>query len=164
MKSVHHHASVVIIESEEKPEFLFSLYDNTYPKVLYRGRVNLIGGNNNIEDNSPYDLLVRELKEEFRASQEEEADDSLIEILGKSHEKQKAKKFASQKDISFIKEGIIRTLKPFQDFHVKISSLEGFPSFTAIYSVFLSKLSTAVFACAKENIKKGNNITCEGNA
>ena len=159
---VHHHTSVVIIESQVKKEFLFSVYDNTYPKVLYRGRANLIGGNASAKDSSPYGVLVRELKEEFTILQEEAIDDNLIDILGKNPGPQRVKKFASRRDISLIKKGIIKNLSPFQDFLAKIPSLEGSPAFLAIYSVFLSRLPYNIFKCAKENIEKGKGVKCEG--
>lgn len=61
---VHHHACNLIIESEGGKEFLVDVYDDTYPRVTYRGRANLTGGNHNPDDYSPEKLLKREIEEE----------------------------------------------------------------------------------------------------
>lgn len=163
-KLIHHHASVVIIESEEGREFLFAMYDNTYPKVLYRGRANLIGGNASAEDNSPYDILLRELEEEFAIKKEKkfEIEEDLTDILGNKSKLKRIKKFANNNDIKNIKESILKSCVAFQDFLVEIPSLGGSPGFNAICSVFISRLPRAIFECARENTRKAKEITCEG--
>ena len=65
MVKVHHHASVVVIESEFGGRFLFGGYDKGYPVEVFRDAVNLIGGNHESLDVGPKDILLREIGEEF---------------------------------------------------------------------------------------------------
>ena len=69
MTRVNHHSSAVIIESEIGNEFLFSVYDNTYPTKCFRGAINLIGGNYEKEGSSPFFTLIRELRQELSSDQ-----------------------------------------------------------------------------------------------
>ena len=63
---VRDHSSVVILPSQNGNEFVFNVYDATYPRVEFRGAVNLVGGNLDPTDSSPRQLLERKLNEEFR--------------------------------------------------------------------------------------------------
>ncbi|HLC31291.1 MAG TPA: hypothetical protein VJK51_01350 [Candidatus Nanoarchaeia archaeon] len=59
------HPTNTIIYGKESGDFLFSLYDDTYPQVPYRLSANLIGGNPNDRDTSPLTTWRREMAEEF---------------------------------------------------------------------------------------------------
>jgi len=61
-------SSMLLVQEKNSQRFLLSQYDATHPKESYRLRVNLIGGAQEKKDKSPYDTLVRELKEEFSPS------------------------------------------------------------------------------------------------
>lgn len=64
-QKVRNHASVAVVLSERSGEFLFDRYTDTYRIPVWRGCINLIGGNQSFEDSSPRDIWEREVREEF---------------------------------------------------------------------------------------------------
>ncbi|TSC65491.1 MAG: hypothetical protein G01um101477_464, partial [Candidatus Doudnabacteria bacterium Gr01-1014_77] len=62
---VHRHGGVGIVSTYDRKKFLFGMYDSTYPKIKYRGSVNVLGGNFKFGDSSPFEIFKREINEEF---------------------------------------------------------------------------------------------------
>ena len=159
---IHHHCGVGIIESEKTQEFLFQVYDNTFPTVIYRGRINLIGGNHNPNDLSPKYLFEREIKEEFSITEKEEGwDSTLTDVVGEGSGPEKITKFASQSDMASIKDAVLQC-QPFKDFVLNIPSIQNKPIYDVIYSVFSSTIPQDVFELARKNILEEKSIKNEG--
>lgn len=164
VREVHHHVGVGIIESVKTREFLFGVYDDTYLKVRYQGRVNLIGGNHGPDDYSPWDLFQREINEEFAVKIEKpkEFDKSFVELFGKGMGTKTVRNFAKEEDIRTIRENILNNSEPFKDYFVIVPAMDGKPDYSVLYSVFFSKIIQDVFELARKNLYSGKNIKCEG--
>jgi len=143
---VDHHASVVIVESQERGKFLFVGYDGSYPVEEFRGHANLLGGNYELGDTSPRGLLERELTEEFDVREGEEGN------------------FAPRDQIYLMRDQILGNLRPFADFLIidPIVRSRKTQNRRAILSVFQSRMSARAFDYAEHNIGNGQNILTEG--
>lgn len=142
---INFHPSLVIIESEKTNELLMGVYDQTYPLMVFRGSVNLMGGNPNPNDKGPLEVLLRELNEEL-ASNHGEKD-----------------KFASKEDIKAIRLSITQKIVPFKDFFFKIKKIPGGrETHTTIGSVFYSNINQNAFEIARENLSRNKKIVSEG--
>ncbi len=148
-KPVDAHPSVLIAESEKKNEFLFSMYDNTYPRIAYRGALNLIGGNPT-KDFSPLETLVREVNEEFDPEEVKNPGNGKI--------------FAPFEDINLINNSLLLKAEPFADFYIRV--LKEIPGaskpYSAIFSAYITKIPQEVFEMARQHIKDGKKIVTEG--
>lgn len=144
------HPSVVVVRSLD--EFLFSIYDEGYPKKAYRLSANNIGGNPEPYDVSPENVLIKEIAEEFDPNHPVEK-----MYVGKVD-------WVSDKDIRFIRGGLLENIVPLQDFLViQKDVIEGANKpYQAIYSAFYTEVSPLVIENVKENIKMGKNIPTEG--
>lgn len=140
---IRHYASATIIESTKTNEFLFNEYNKTYRVKCLRGKLNLIGGNYEIGDNSPLDILKREIAEEF------------------SMTKQEKNLFALNRDIIFIRNSILRNITPYKDYLLTVPPIEG-TTYKALYSIFISKIPQDIFECARRNILNKKRIINEG--
>ncbi|MEK6933971.1 MAG: hypothetical protein AABW75_03785 [Nanoarchaeota archaeon] len=166
-REVSHHAAVAIIESENKKEFLFDVYGDNYAILDYHSRINLIGGNHNDEDISPWDIWKREIEEEFSLDDIEEKGENLT-IPGKSSRPKG--EFAPLEDILTIRNEIIKNARPYKDFYFETPSLRMFkdeeiiklPIGKCIYSVFLSSVNNDLFGEIKTYLREGKAIKQEG--
>lgn len=152
MRQVNHHAAVAIVFSEGSDEFLFDCYDDSYPMIDWRGRVNLIGGNLSETDLSPRGIWEREVEEEFCSHE-------LPEGLA-----------LSLRDRQAIAEDLVTHAKPFKDYVVWIPSLRFFSEkgvhwrqpLIVLHSVFKTFLSRDCFEKVRDSLKKGKGIKNEG--
>lgn len=152
MRQVNHHAAVAIVFSEGSDELLFDRYDDSYPMVDWRGRVNLIGGNLSEADLSPRGIWEREVEEEFCSSPLPE--DSAFSL----------------RDRKSIAEELVTHAKPFRDYVVSIPSLRFFSGkdvhwrqpLVVLHSVFETFLSRECFEKVRHSLKRGKRIKNEG--
>lgn|SRR3989344_2186749 len=146
-RRVDYHPSVLIAQSEMGGEFLFSIYDDTYPRAAYRGAANLIGGNPT-RDNSPLETLSREIGEEFN-----------FEEALKVH-----KICTSSEEIDTLRDSLIYKVKPFADFYIRV--LKEIPRaskpYSAIYSAYNTTISQKIFEMTRQNLKQGRKMVGEG--
>ncbi len=164
MKKIIRHASSVIIEAEKTGELLVSRYDETYPTKCFRGTINLIGGNYEKNDKSPLMILLREINQELSYDQRyiKNREESLKNIIGEWMPAQEIKSFASESDISLIKNEIISKIIPYKDYLCSFPSFEKKDEFCSLVSVFISKIKQDIFELARKNIKEGKSIKNEG--
>ncbi len=166
-RRVSHHAAVAIIESENRKEFLFDVYGDNYAILDYHGRINLIGGNHNYDDLSPWDIWKREIEEEFSLEETEEKGENLT-ITGKKEKSDM--EFAPIGKILAVRNEIIKNARPYKDFYFETPSLRMFkdkeiiklPIGKCIYSVFLSSVNNDLFGEIKTYIREGKAIKQEG--
>lgn len=152
MRQVNHHAAVAIVFSEGFDELLFDRYDDSYPMIDWRGRVNLIGGNLSKADFSPRGIWEREVEEEFCSLGLPE--DSALS-LG---------------DRKAIAENLVTHAKPFRDYVVWIPSLRFLSEkgvhwrqpLVVLHSVFETFLSRDCFEIVRDSLKNGKRIKNEG--
>ncbi len=144
------HPSVVVVR--EFNEFLFSVYDQGYPRKAYRLSANNMGGNPEPYDVSPERTLIKEIAEEFDPNHPVEKT-----FVGKVD-------WASDEDIRFIRNGLFSGLRPLQDFFVQQKEpIEGGNKpYTAIYSAFYSEVPFFIIEKVRENLRNGKNIPTEG--
>jgi hypothetical protein len=144
------HPSIVVVRSLN--EFLFSVYDEGYPRRAYRLSANNIGGNPEPYSVSPENVLITEISEEFDPNHPIEK-----AHIGKVD-------WASEEDIRFIRSGLLSRITPLQDFFVQQREVieGGNKPYTAIYSAFYSEVPLFIIENVKENLKNGKNIPTEG--
>ncbi len=165
IRDILHHVSLLIIESSDKKEFLIGVYDNTYPLEVFRKRVNLIGGNQHPEDQSPSEILEREIREEFciHTTEEKNIEEAIERTSGPGAGAHIPSNYASLEDIEKIRDAIITLYKPYADFLINVPYLKNKPPETsAIYSVYTADLPREIFECAKNNLNNGKSIKSEG--
>ncbi len=165
MRDILHHVSLLLIQSPNKKDFLLGIYDDTYPLESFRGRVNLIGGNQHSEDQSPRGILEREIQEEFliRTTEEKEIEEAISRTSGAGVGAPVPKKFAPLDDIEKIREALLDLFIPYGDFLITTPYLKNRPPETAaIYSVYSVVLSEEIFECAREHLAHGRAIKSEG--
>lgn len=158
-------ASQIIIESENKDEFLFMEYDETYPISIYRKKINLIGGGSELGDTSPKYAIEREIKEEFSSQPDFSKDITLIQVAGNDYTKQRIESFASENDIALAREAILYSMKPYKDFIVNIPAFPHGPlseNYMSLFSIFYSMLSKEIFECIRCNLSSGKSLVNEG--
>jgi hypothetical protein len=144
------HPSVVVVRSLD--DFIFSIYDEGYPRQAYRLSANNIGGNPEPYSVSPERTLIQEIAEEFDPNHPVEK-----AFIGKVE-------WASDRDIRFIRNGLLAEIKPLQDFFVQQKEpIEGGNKpYTAIYSAFYAEIPFFITENVKENLRNGKNIPTEG--
>src|SRR3989344_6764335 len=160
---INHHVGVSIIRFKNTNKFLFGIYDETYPKKRYRGKANLIGGNHSIVDSSPWELFIREIKEEFNNNYENKKKIKKLtsELVGKGFGQEESKKeFAKEGDIKEIRDSVLLNTKPYSDFVVSLPTDKG--RISILYSVFETILSKETLKKIKKNISSGKKIRKEG--
>src|SRR3989344_7614370 len=127
------HPSVIIAHCHESGKFLFSVYDQSYPKTAYRGSANNIGGNPEAEDIYPENILIREVCEEFNPSytglnkSNGKVETILIKDIAREFDPAHGEykkctgkvKWAPDSDIRMIRNNLLANLQPLQDFLVK---------------------------------------------
>lgn len=161
-QKVHNHASVVLVHSGDK---IFSnIYDNTYPKEIYRGRLNLIGGGQSPGEKSPRGLLEREITEEFQKDLEDNGDydANFAEVIGEGVGAQKASDFAPIGDINFVRKNILSGIKPYNDFFVTIPAYKDKPEFNVIFSTYISEINKDLMNLIQKNLDVGKSLVSEG--
>ena len=146
------HPSVVVVHNLETHKFLFSVYDNGYPKKAYRLSANLIGGNPESHDTSPETTLIREICEEIDPNHLEEK-----KFVGKV-------KWANNETIRRVRNGIFADFIPFQDFLVTQDGVieGGNKPYTAIYSAFYSGIDSNALVHIENAITRDLTMTTEG--
>lgn len=161
---ISYHGCSVIIEAEKTGELLVGIYDETYPTKCFRGSINLIGGNHEKEDKSPLEILLREINQELSSDQEyiNNKEASLRYIIGEWTPPQKIKSFASERDISLIKNEIISNIESYKDYLCSFLSFEKRDEFGSLASVFISKIKQEIFELARRNLNEGKSIKNEG--
>tara|TARA_Y100000310_G_scaffold344821_1_gene459766 strand:- start:6913 stop:7602 length:690 start_codon:yes stop_codon:yes gene_type:complete len=161
-KRINHHVGVTVVRNGDN--FLFQVYDDTLPKVINRGKVNLLGGNYSPGDQSPEGILRRELEEEFSTNQpdSEEFERAYTDILGKGPGAKRVKTFAPEEDISFIRGCLLNCIKPWNDILLTVLPYEDKPLHSVICSVFEATIPQEVLECARRNIDADKAIRNEG--
>lgn len=164
MRRINSHSSCVIVEAEKTAEFLLSRYDETYPIGYFRGSVNLIGGNYKKEDKSPLGILLREINEELSSNQSyiNQREMGLKNLIKGWKPPKKIKLFASEEDISLIRDEIVSCIEPYKDYLWNFPFIEDKIAFNSLSSVFISKINQDVFELARRNLNGGKNIKNEG--
>lgn len=159
---IHNHASVVLVYNENK--ILSNIYDYTYPKEIWRGRINLLGGGQDRGDISPRLLLEREIREEFTIKPEglRRYDSNFSDIVGSGSGAPKISKFSSKIDIDLVKNSVLKNLRPYKDFLVSFPCYRDRPAFNVIFSVYISKIPLEVIDCVKKNLKENKSLISEG--
>ena len=146
------HPSVVVARCEGSNKFLFSVYDEGYPKKAYRLSANNIGGNPEPHHNSPEQVLIHEIAEEFDPNHPLEK-----KFVG-------AVNWASKGHIRLIRNGLLGKIYPLQDFFVSQKEVieGGNAPHTAVYSVFGTSISEEVIGYVERCLKDGRNIPTGG--
>jgi hypothetical protein len=172
MIKIGRHASVTIVSSEDKNQFLLSRYDDGYPvKIMFRGWGNLTGGANSKKDSiysSPEGLVRRELSEEYSVADAEYERD-MIHLTDKDSigVVERKNQFAPRKHIDEIRKSILARLTPYADYLVDIPGelfLQGKNKepYKNIFSVFLSEIPSEVLTMAGSDLEKGLTLVNEG--
>ena len=145
------HPSVLIAYSNKAKKILLNVYDAGYPKTVYRGSVNLIGGNPKPDDQSPEEVLIREILEEINPNHSIEK-----KYVGKVN-------WAPESEIRLIRNSLFQ-FTPLQDFLVEQRGIieGGNKPYLAIYSTFYSEISEKIVHCVEKNIMNGKHIFSEG--
>jgi hypothetical protein len=162
------HPSVVVAHSPETQSFLFSVYDETYPKKAYRGAANNIGGNpepfdfatdplTRVSCGSPSALLIREIYEELDPYAQGPNNDNPNRLGQKVN-------WASPKDIVAIRDSLVKGLQPMQDFMVRQpKAIPGAKApYQGIYAVFYTELSGGVIEKAERAVRDKKVLITEG--
>ena len=161
-KPINHCAVCVLIESGGAKEFLFNIYDNTFPIKIWQNKINLIGGGKLAQDDSPYFAVKREVNEEFSSTKNVELDTAYKETLKSgSYDLPQIGKMASEKDIIDVKSQILKNLGPYQDFIITLPTTDDNLKMKfrdIIFSIFYSKLSKDTFDIIKKNLKDGRSL------
>ncbi|HPD81649.1 MAG TPA: hypothetical protein PK357_00945 [Candidatus Pacearchaeota archaeon] len=159
---VHNHASILLAYLDEK--VVSNIYDDTYPKEIWRGRINLIGGGQNPGDISPRSLLEREINEEFAISKEEikEYDKNFKDLVGEGNGAPGIDLFASKKEIDFVNNFLLNNIKPWKDFLITFPPYKSNPSFNIMFSSYFCNLSKEIMDCFYENLSKKKSLVSEG--
>lgn len=146
------HPSVLIAYSPETQKFLFSVYDEGYPRKSYRNSANLIGGNPESEDKCPEDTLIKEIAGEINPNHTLEK-----LFIGKVE-------WADESEIRFIRNSLFQ-FYPLQDFLAKQPEVMegGNKPYQAIYSVFYSEIPKKTIEIVERNMVNKKEISCEGN-
>jgi hypothetical protein len=160
--SIHNHASVILAYNRDN--IVSNIYDNTYPKEIWRGRINLLGGGQSPGDVSPRYLLEREMNEEFRINRGEtkKYDKNFSDLVGKGKGAPKIDLFASRAEIKYIKDFLLNNSGPWGDFLIKLPPYKDKPSFNVMFSSYICPLSDYAMNCFKKNIKNGKSLVSEG--
>lgn len=145
------HPSVLVAYSPEAKKFLMGVYDQTYPKIAYRGSANNLGGNPEESDSSPEQVLLKEIFEEFNPAHLNEK-----KHLGKVE-------WALDSDIRLVRNSLLGNIEPYQDFLVIAGEIPGGQKpYTAIYSAFYNEISGRAIEIAEKNIRENRHLTTEG--
>lgn len=147
VKTVNHHASIVIVYSD-KDLYFFNGYDFIYRVSEFKGMLNPLGGSHNFEDKNPILLLEREVNEELS-----DPDNELANF--------------SKEEASLLKEEIYRNCSPCQDFYslhpfVEADKNRSKEERRAIVSLYDSKIPLELMIMLKIALEKGGRITSEG--
>ena len=157
-KLVEVHPSLTIVQDSQK-RFLMSVYDSGYRKGKgpYPLTANVIGGNPDIneDDKSPEEVLIREVKEEFDSDYQ--IKNPQTNVFGQRVS------WAPQKEIAYIRDAILDSIQPFQDFYVRAESFcEGTSTYQGLYSYFKSLVPEKVIDLAISNIRRHKSLVTEG--
>ncbi len=165
--ALDYHPSVTFIcPKKDTGEVILSGYDGSYGKprktgdvsraIAYRSKPNLLGGNPQLAEKlqGPYNTLIREIDEEVRRV------DSKLDFYGKPI------LWATDKDLDFIRGGIIPNLHPYGDFLSRAESVEGgiatCNAINAISSTYVAVIPMDVVECIRDNIRNGKRLSNEG--
>ena len=150
------HPALTIAYCPENKKLLLAVYDAGYRggKGPYPTKPNCIGGNPP-PGNNPLEVLVREISEEYKP--EFQIKNPRTNKFGQTVN------WATPKDISLVRDGLLHNLQPFQDFLVdSISFGEGTVTYSAIYSYFHNQISKEVIECVESNLRRQKTLTPEG--
>ncbi len=166
-RDILYHFSVIVVRPSSSGDLLLGIYDNTYPLEIYRNRVNFFGGNQHPEDQSPLEIIQREIREEFVINSiRENKIESVIELVtGRGLGAQAPKKFAPLEDIQNIRDALLSTCTPYKDFLINAPHKHiprNIPHFLTICSSYEATLDNAIFECARKNLANGKAIKSEG--
>lgn len=161
---VSHHVSQVILVNGDGKKLFGNIYD---PSHFNAGKFNLLGGNMSKQDRNPWELLQRELREEFRYSTEEviEFNKKLIKWSADKgiQDPWQIKGLASPGDIEFVRESVLESLVPFGDYLCHIPGFAGEKGKAdVVYSVWATRLSKPVWECVEDNQRVGRSLVVEG--
>lgn len=154
-EKIYSHASIAIVASKRSEEFLFDQYTDTYVIVDWRRRINLIGGNQSLEDYSPRGIWEREILEEFCSpSLPESADIPEVPLSERV----------------LIAKSMLDNARPYKDFLVKIPEIIEFRDgklqnrgpIVKLNTVFETFLDEDIFECVRGHLKAGRRIKNEG--
>lgn len=154
-EKIYSHATIAIVYCASSAEFLFDQYTETYRILDWRGRINLIGGNQSPEDRSPWGIWKREIVEEFCFP-------ALAESGGVT-----AAPFGERQRIA---DTLLANARPYQDFLVKIPEVTECRG-TARYrrgpivklnTVFVTNLDRETVECVRGHLAAGRRLRNEG--
>lgn len=145
-KIVDYHPSVLIAYSEKNGKLITSVYDGGYPQEPFRFSANFIGGNPNINDATPLDVLLRELAEEINPEASINED------------------WANREDIALIKRALLTNLEPYVDFYFHGFSFKKGKrtEYDAIFSTYFANIPEDVVDCLEKNLRNSKRIVTEG--
>ena len=173
MKKIRHHAGVVLVEPithlGSGRKFIFSVYDNKYPVVPFRGHYVPIGGTAN-GHSSPLETVTIELEEELQDEHFSEETPGTLFSLTDSDSYVKRINRIDRNAVSLslrnkFKRNILTAIKPIRDYLVsldgkKIGSEE--ESFEFVYSWFGANIEKGLFYNIAEQLKAGKELINEG--
>ena len=167
MREICHHVSVIIVNPSSSGHLLLGIYDDTYPLETFRNRVNFFGGNQHPEDQSPREIIEREIGEEFRVLEvrEKTIEESLYATSGRGPGARIPEKFAPVEDIKNIRDALLSTCSPYKDFFITAPRryiVGQTPRIANITSVYDATLSNDLFECARDHLANGKAIKSEG--
>tara|TARA_Y100000310_G_C20676469_1_gene813377 strand:- start:1243 stop:1878 length:636 start_codon:yes stop_codon:yes gene_type:complete len=138
------HPCLLICVGKNPLEVIMNVYDEGYKYKTYRGSAHFIGGNPSREDNSPEDVLIREINEEVRKD----------ESKGN---------WADEREIALIREAMLVN-KAFGDYFVNVDEIPGgVPGgFIGFHSIYSSEVEQEIVDLAKKNINSGKRLLSEG--
>jgi len=151
------HPALTIAYCSENDKLLLAVYDAGYKrgKGPYPLAANCIGGNPP-PGNSPEEVLIREIKEEY----DPDAPGPNKENPAAFDEKVA---WANPGDIKLVSDALLSGLSRYQDIFVQSTSFgEGTDSYQAIYSYFQNEIPQNVMECAESNLRRQLRLCSEG--
>lgn len=168
-QAVNHHAGNLMVVCDETGEVLTNQYDNTFPIVIFRNRINFLGGGKKLEDFSPESLVRREIQEEVYLKPNEAPDILVAQDAGvTTFETPKITQFASQSEIDELRAYFLNNMYPHQDFLMDFSGflIEGGPKLKspyAVFSIFRANLPIQIFnRVVRANLSQGKSLVNDG--
>jgi len=161
-KIAHHHSACSIIVNPTNDLILIGEYDQGYPRVSERGKINLVGGNYIQGDLSPKHTFEREIREEFTTEKSSKELETIVQDLSDAQNEHLVEgDFATTEEIDYIRKSVVENTKHYQDFLIGISDGRGNP-ISVVTSVFKTVLPEDFFVLVKSLLDSGKSINQEG--
>ncbi|NCO11760.1 hypothetical protein CO038_01165 [Candidatus Pacearchaeota archaeon CG_4_9_14_0_2_um_filter_39_13] len=150
-RKIDAHPSVVLCFSPKRVRLLMGVYDEEYSKPAYRLSANNLGGNPEPGEDSPENVLIREVSEEFDPNH-------ALKKINLGHVS-----WSNPAAIRAVRNALLGNVIPFMDFYVEAGSIPGGNNpYSAVYSVFQSVIPEEVIDRVDLEIKNQRRMMGEG--